>query len=234
MVMMARLTRRAASTAAVAALGAGTALLAGCGSGPAAGTGSAGGPGTAGGRSAPAHPTGSVSPAVGAGAGSPGSTVAPTAPGVAACATSALRIALSAPGGAGSGNAAGNSYATVDFFNVSGHPCDLYGYPGVSFASGAGATIGAPARRTRYAPVHVIVAPGGTAHAWIDVIDAQNYPARKCGPVTVHRLRVFPPGERTATYVRLTAGTPACSSAAETTITVDPVRAGTGVPGRMP
>lgn len=223
MVTMAQVIRCGAGMAAVTALGAGAALVAGCGSAPQA----AGQP--AGSRSAPAS-----SPAVGAGAGSPGSTVAPGAD-AAACATSALRISLGTPDGTGGGNATGNSYETIDFFNVSGRPCDLYGYPGVSFVTrGADATIGAPARRAGYSPVHVTVAPGGTAHAWIGIGSAQNYPAAKCRLVTAHRLRVFPPGDRAATYVDLTAGTATCSSAAATTISVDPVRAGTGVQGRMP
>jgi hypothetical protein len=80
----------------------------------------------------------------------------------------------------------------------------------------------------------VIVAPGGTAHAWLNVTDATNYPASKCHVVTAHRLRVFPPGQTAASDVTLAAGEPACSSAAETVMVVYPVRAGTGTPGHLP
>jgi hypothetical protein len=45
---------------------------------------------------------------------------------------------------------------------------------------------------------------------------------------------VFPPGQTAASYVTLSAGVPACSSAAETVIVVYPVRAGTGAPGQLP
>jgi hypothetical protein len=104
----------------------------------------------------------------------------------------------------------------------------------VSFAGSTGATIGNPARRSGNSAVHVTVAPGGTAHAWLNVADAMNYPAPKCHVVTAHRLRVFPPNQMAAIYVTLSGGEPACSSTAETIMTVYPVRAGTGVQGQLP
>jgi hypothetical protein len=177
---------------------------------------------------------GTLTPAPGAGAASAGSTVSAMGAHLGGCPAAALRITIGSPGGAGAGQAAGHSDETLDFINVSRHSCDLYGYPGVSFADRAGATIGHPAGRSGNSAVHVIVAPGGTAHAWLTVTDATNYPAPKCHVVTAHRLRVFPPGQAAASYVTLSAGVPACSSAAETVIVDYPVRAGTGAPGQLP
>jgi hypothetical protein len=200
-------------------------LVAACG-------GAAGGTAAAGGASA--SPSGSLTPAPGAGAASAGSTVSAAGAHLGACPPAALRITIGSPGGAAAGQAAGHSHETLDFINVSGRSCDLYGYPGVSFADQAGATIGHPAARSGNPAVHVVVAPGGTAHAWLNVVDATNYPASKCHVVSAHRLRVFPPGQTAASYVTLSAGAPACSSAAETVIVVYPVRAGTGTPGQLP
>lgn len=200
-------------------------LVAGCGPGP----GGAGPSGSASGR-----PAGSLTPAPGAGTASAGSTVSAAGARLGACAPAALRMTIGSPGGAGAGQAAGHSYETLDFINVSGRSCDLYGYPGVSFADQAGTTIGRPAARSGNAAVHVVVAPGGTAHAWLKVVDATVYPAPACHVVSARRLRVFPPGQTAASYVTLSAGVPACSSAAETVITVYPVRAGTGTPGQLP
>jgi hypothetical protein len=199
-------------------------LVAGCG-------GPAGAPSSGGATSGQA---GTLTPAPGAGAASAGSTVSAAGARLGGCPATALRITIGSPGGPGAGQAAGHSDETLDFINISRRSCDLYGYPGVSLADQAGATIGHPAGRSGNSAVHVIVAPGGTAHAWLNVTDATNYPAPKCHVVTAHRLRVFPPGQATASYVTLAAGVPACSSAAETVIVVYPVRAGTGAPGQLP
>jgi hypothetical protein len=213
-----------------AALGCVAVLVTGCG-GPTASS-SSGGPAASG--RATSSPGTTLTPAPGPGAASAGSTVAPAGARLGACPAPSLRITIGSPGGAGAGQAAGHSYETVDFINVSGRSCDLYGYPGVSFASQAGATIGRPAQRSGGAAVNVIVAPGGTAHAWLNVADATAYPAAKCHVVTARRLRVFPPGQAAASYVTLAAGEPACSSGAETTMVVYPVRSGTGTPGQLP
>ena len=78
----------------------------------------------------------------------------------------------------------------------------MYGFPGVSFvtaATGTGLQIGAAAQRSRaFAKVAVRLAPGGTAHAWLKVAVAGNYPATSCHPATAHWLRIYPPGETAA------------------------------------
>ena len=55
---------------------------------------------------------------------------------------------------------------------------------------------------------------------------AGDYPASSCRLVTVHWLRVYPPGETVALYVSHTFS--ACSSASAPLLTVLPVRPGPG------
>jgi hypothetical protein len=146
-------------------------------------------------------PTSAPAPATSsAPAPAPTGTVAP-AP-LAQCSTGALRISLG-PAGA----TAGSLYYSLAFTNVSGTSCSLYGYPGVSFVSGpGGAQLGGPAARdTAAGPALVTLAPGASAHAAVQVEQAQNYPAATCQPVTAHWLRVYPPGQFAPLYADLTA-----------------------------
>jgi hypothetical protein len=153
--------------------------------------------------------------------------------GLAACRTGTLHIAVDASQAQG---AAGSAYYPLNFTNTSGTACEMYGYPGVSFAAapaGAGRQIGVAAQRSSaFAKVAVRLAAGQTAHAWLKVAVAGNYPAATCQPVTAHWLRIYPPGETAASYV----GHPfdACSSASAALLSVLPVRAGQGVAGVTP
>jgi hypothetical protein len=147
---------------------------------------------------------------------------------LATCRTSALVITINdsqANGGAGS------EYYPLDFTNTSASRCELYGFPGVSFvtaASARGRQVGAAALRAEgYADLTVRLAPGQSAHAWLKVGAAANFPASICKPTKVHWLRVYPPGETVAGYASQTFT--ACSSASATQLTVLPVRAGKGV-----
>jgi hypothetical protein len=90
----------------------------------------------------------------------------------------------------------------------------MYGYPGVAFvtkaggAEAGGTVLGKPAfRNAAFAPKLVILAPGATAHADLQVQAAQNYPAATCKPVSGHWLQVYPPGSKAAEYVRFAAVT---------------------------
>jgi hypothetical protein len=155
------------------------------------------------------------------------------APGLAACAGSSLRITVDASQANG---AAGSDYYPLDFTNTSAATCQMYGFPGVSFVTSGDATgkqIGAAALRAgAFTKVAVQLAPGGTAHAWLKVAVAANYPASKCNPVTAHWLRVYPPGSTVAGYVSDTFN--ACSYAIAPLLTVLPVRSGKGVNGVTP
>jgi len=153
---------------------------------------------------------------------------APAAGGVAVCQSASLAITVN--DGQASG-AAGSTYYPLDFTNTSSAPCQMYGFPGVSFvtaATGTGLQIGAAAQRSQaFAKVAVRLAPGGTAHAWLKVAVAGNYPATSCHPVTAHWLRIYPPGETAAGYLGHTFD--ACSSASAPLLTVLPVRSGQGL-----
>ena len=141
---------------------------------------------------------------------SPTATAAPTGP--QPCATAGLKAAI----GSGQG-AAGSSYYPIDLTNNSGTTCTLYGYPGVSFVTGAGgAQIGAAATRNdTLAPGLVTLTAGQTAHASLQVVNASNYPAAKCKIVQAHWLRVYPPGQFSPLYISFSA--PTCGGGASAT-----------------
>ena len=172
----------------------------------------------------PASQASSTAPA-GGGSSAATSTPSRTAAAVSACANSTLRASL-APTGA----AAGTAYYALRLTNVSASSCSLFGYPGVSFVSGAaGQQIGSAAARNPLYPVTtVVLSPNGTANATVGIAAAANYPATRCHPTTAHALRVFPPGQTAAVYV--TQSFAACSAAVPV-LTVTAVRAGSGGQG---
>ncbi len=141
------------------------------------------------------------------------SSAAPTAPpapaGSTACATSALKVAVDT---AKSNGAAGSIYYPLDFTNISGSPCTLFGYPGVSFVTGpSGTLLGRAATRNSVVPAATVtLAPGAVAHATLQVAEAGNYDPAQCHPVTAHWLRVYPPDQAAALYAHFT--TQACSA----------------------
>ncbi|HXL95991.1 MAG TPA: DUF4232 domain-containing protein [Streptosporangiaceae bacterium] len=161
------------------------------------------------------------------------STVPPSAVGLVTCSTTSLVMTVD---DSQAGGGAGSSYYPLNFTNTSDAACEMYGFPGVSFVTaptGQGQQVGVTALRSgAFAKVAVRLAPGGTAHAWLKVATALNYPVSGCQPVTVHWLRVYPPGETAAGYVSHTFT--ACSSTSAPLLTVLPVRLGSGVAGSTP
>jgi hypothetical protein len=205
-------------------------LVAACGSG---GSPQAAGSASVGTSSQPStvSPPSATPPAVSA--SSAPSVMSSSSVGLAACSTTSLVMTVDdsqANGGAGS------SYYPLNFTNTSEAACDMYGFPGVSFVTGPtgqGQQVGAAALRSgAFAAVAIRLAPGGSAHAWLKVAAALNYPSSDCQPTTVHWLRVYPPGETAAGYVGHTFT--ACSSTGAPLLTVLPVRAGNGVSGVTP
>ena len=127
------------------------------------------------------------------------------------------------------GAAAGSTYYPIQFRNISTATCNLYGYPGVSFVTGAGGSqIGIPADEN---PVHprqfIDLAPGQTAHAELRVVSAGVYPPGDCGMVTGHWLRIYPPNQTAPLYASFTAST--CTKA-EQVLSVETVVAGSSGP----
>jgi uncharacterized protein DUF4232 len=150
----------------------------------------------------------------------PPATVTPSGP--TPCATSSLKVTVPT----GNGNAAaGSSYYPIEFANVSGTSCSLYGFPGVSFVTTQGGSpIGPAATRNPAVPKTLVtLAPGQTVHAELQVVDAENYPPADCGMVTAHWLKIYPPNQTAPVYVSFSAQT--CTKAKQI-LTVQTVQAG--------
>jgi hypothetical protein len=207
----------------------GTALLAAaCASSNNGGSTAASSPSTSSAAATPAQAATSSAPAASGGS----SAAATPSAGPTGCATGNLKAAVVT--GAG-GAAAGSTYYPVNLTNTGSSPCSLFGYPGVSWVSGpSGSQIGQPATRNPViTPSTVVLAPGQTAHVTIQVVDAGNYDKSTCQPVTAHWLKIFPPGQFTALYVKFSAQT--CSaklpSKLGSPLSVDAVKAGQGTAG---
>jgi hypothetical protein len=202
------------------------ALAAGCGSS---------GSGTSASSAVPSTPASSPASSSPAPASSPADTTptskSSTATGLAACATANLSVSLVSNLG---GGAAGSTYVPIQFTNTSGTACAMYGFPGVSFVTGQnGSQIGAPAQRSPSASkVTVTLAAHATAHAWLQIAEAGNYPASSCHVVNASWLKIYPPANTAAAYVSHSFQT--CSSAKVVTMTIDPVRTGVAVQGQLP
>lgn len=136
--------------------------------------------------------------------------------------TSGLRVSL----GPGARVATAVTRYVLDFTNASRAPCTLAGYPAVSAYRADGAPLGAAADRELSAAGRVVLAPGQTAHAALDV----SVPARGCGPVRAAGLRVVPPGQTAARYFRrpLTACTSHSAREYLRVQAIQPGRAGAG------
>jgi hypothetical protein len=111
------------------------------------------------------------------------------------CAASGLRISM----GPGARVTVAITRYPLDFTNVSGASCTLFGYPLVAAYRGDGLQVGAAAGDDLSAAARrVLLAPGQTAHAALDAA----VPAARCTPVRATGLRVVPPGDSAPRYVR--------------------------------
>ena len=121
-----------------------------------------------------------------------------TATGPAACPTSSLQVKQGVAQGY-----AGGVYVVIDFTNTSGSTCTLYGYPGVSLVSGPPyMQIGLAAKRSTTTPKTLVtLAPGATANALLQIVDALNYPSASCGPAKATALKVYPPNQTVPVYL---------------------------------
>jgi hypothetical protein len=148
------------------------------------------------------------------------------------------------------------TYYTLEFTNVSHRTCRLYGYPEVSAyatvagtqgtdtqetaaqdAAGqsAGGQIGAVAiPDTSVRPQPVTLQPGATAHAVLRIASTGSTKPSACAQVMAQEIRVIPPGQglsragATVFDVRI----PVCAARGHTSLSVQPVLARPGVPGR--
>jgi hypothetical protein len=182
------------------------------------------------GNSQPGAPgsTAAASPTAGTASGS-GNTPAVASPssataaaGPAACPTSSLRVKQGVAQGY-----AGGMYQVIDFTNTSGSTCTLYGYPGVSLVSGPPyMQIGLAAKRNTSTPRTLVpLAPGATANALLQIVDALNYPTASCGPAKATALKVYPPNQTVPVYLPNTSS--GCTKPAQI-LSIGAVRPGSG------
>jgi Protein of unknown function (DUF4232) len=125
--------------------------------------------------------------------------------------------------------AAGTIYYPLEFTNVSHHTCYLYGYPGVSALDHSGRQLGSPANWGSLAGARIVnLAPGATAHTLLAYHDAEVTTAPGCHPVnSAAYLRVYPPGQRSATLAAFSFE--ACSHAGPIWMTItEPIIPGVG------
>jgi len=152
-------------------------------------------------------------------------TVAPSAPAARAraaaaprCATSGLVIWLNAEGS----GTAGSFYYKLEFANLSGRTCTLFGYPGVSAVNLGGHRIGAPASHQAAGKLSVVtLAPEAQTTAIVRVVDVGALPA-SCHPKTAAGFRVYPPGQSASKVVPFPFRT--CSAAGQSAISVRAVK----------
>jgi hypothetical protein len=118
------------------------------------------------------------------------------------CAASGLRVSLGAVPATGARQGL-TSYA-LDFTNVSDVKCELHGYPAVAAYLGSGVQVGNAAAADGAATAHrVVLAPGETARAAVITSAASaSASAGGCRPVLATGLRVTPPGESAARFIR--------------------------------
>jgi hypothetical protein len=151
------------------------------------------------GSSQPGAPGSTAAGTTSSGANTPAVTSPSSAPaGPAACPTSSLQVKQGVAQGY-----AGGVYVVIVFTNTSGSPCTLYGYPGVSLVSGPPyMQIGLAAKRSTSTPRKLVtLAPGATAHALLQIVDALNYPAASCGPTKATALKIYPPNQTVPVYL---------------------------------
>jgi Protein of unknown function (DUF4232) len=119
--------------------------------------------------------------------------------------------------------AAGTIRYPLEFTNISGHACSLFGYPGVSAVSSTGQQLGSPAGWGSLSGARpVVLAPGATAHTILAV------QLGRCDSVhAAVGLRIYLPDQRLATSAAF--GFEACSSAGISYLgIIEPIRAGAG------
>ena len=183
-------------------LGAGVLALlatAGCGGGTATSAP------TSGSSATPAPPTATATvtvtaPPSGAGASATGGSSGGSGtaqPG--RCPNSSLHVGWTeAKGGA----AAGSTYLVLTFQNSGSQACYLDGHPGVSFVGhGNGTQLGKPAVR-KGTIAKVVVKPGASTGALLQVTNAGNLDPSTCDPTTADGLRVYPPGSHASVFVK--------------------------------
>ena len=150
---------------------------------------------------------------------SPTPQSSPTTTSEASCATSQLRVTL----GNGQG-AAGSVIYSLQFQNTGQSACTLFGNPGVSLvASQSGPQLGAAATFVNHSQAATVnLAPGATASAALQIVDAGNFPESSCDETPAAGLLVYPPGQTASLFVAQ-GGLRACRDSGAQLLQVGPV-----------
>jgi cytoskeletal protein RodZ len=167
-----------------------------------------------------ASPSPTPTPTTSTASASPTQTPTPTkttTPAVARCTVDQLNVTL----GQGSG-AAGSVTMPILFTNKGKTPCELHGFPGVSFVGdNKGTQRGAPADEDSATAIQPnTLQPGGGVQAGLKIEQAANFD--KCTVVPADGFRVYPPHSFDAVFVPAK-GLSACSNADVHLLTVKPV-----------
>jgi hypothetical protein len=124
------------------------------------------------------------------------------------------------------GQMGGGTAYNLELTNVSGRPCDLFGYPDVSVYQAGQAAGTAAAPDTSVRPRPVVLAPGGTARSELRVTDVGGLRPGACGQVTARELRVALPPRSRPVFVPVRFA--ACSRRGPRFMSVQPFQARTG------
>jgi len=153
-----------------------------------------------------------------------GSTPSPSSLRVARCTADHLTGTLTAGDGAG----AGSTFPYLVLKNTGSSPCQLQGWPGVSFVGdGKGTQLGAAATFDRSSPhATVTLLPNGHAHAPLKIAQAANYPKSSCKPKQADGLRVYVPGEKHSIFVKAS-GLTACTNSTLQLLQTQAIQPGT-------
>ncbi len=123
---------------------------------------------------------------------------ATSAAGTPTCQTQGLVVWINTEGN----GTAGTIFYTLNFTNLSGHPCLLRGFPGVSAVNLHGGTLGRAASRDSGQTVKTVTLTNGhTAHAVLGLVDIGALSPSMCPPTTAAGLRVFPPNQTSSKVV---------------------------------
>jgi hypothetical protein len=160
---------------------------------------------------------GSVKPvSVKPGSAKPGSTAIPR------CTPTQVSTWIDAESADG---AAGSTYYNLNFTNISGTECHLYGYPGVVAIGSNGDKFGdAAVRNNAVAAQYVNLVPGATGHAVLRYVDS-IVPAAACKSKYAAFLDVIPPDDTTGRYAFFSL--PTCSAKGQDSLQIERVQPGT-------
>jgi hypothetical protein len=122
-----------------------------------------------------------------AGAATPAAAATPPA-----CQTHGLVVWINTTGN----GTAGTIFYTLNFTNLSGHPCMLRGFPGVSAVNLRGGMLGKAGTRVSGQTVKAVtLTTGHTAKAVLGIVEIGALSPTACPPTLAAGLRVFPPNQ---------------------------------------